>query len=59
MSKTEPNSNLSEFRDAESNSEGAEVVMYMEASGPEECAEGYYWDGVQCVRKPELPEINH
>jgi hypothetical protein len=21
--------------------------------GPEDCGQGFYWDGVQCVRKPE------
>ena len=58
MSKTEPSPSLLGSRDAESDPEGAEVVMYMEASGPDQCADGYYWDGVQCVRKPELSEMN-
>ena len=55
MSRPEPTSNFPEVPDPDSDLGGGEVEMYM-ASGPEECAEGYYWDGVQCVRKPEIPE---
>ena len=58
MSKPEQTSDpLDDQGSSEISLEGTDVVMYMEGSGPEDCIEGYYWDGVQCVKKRDEPGI--